>query len=517
MRRRFKNTYPMDPSKSLSVVTDKDSQALQVIDSDPKRSEVFADIASAINNYLKKNKGAADFNILKDIADRNSDSLESQIEATAPIPTYIGLCGTLVGIILGVFNLGFNGGITDLMTYAGEVENSSELGAKGIETLLAGVGVAMLTTLFGVIFSVAGSLRYKRAHEVGEYRKNLFLNWLQGELLPKMDDGIVTTLDILQKNLNAFNESFAENSKKLEEVFDGINTSYKGQAKLVEQVQSLKVSEMATANIKVLRELQQCTGEIVVLKEFLHQSNRYLMSVENLNSNLKDQYERTQLIEEMGAFFKDEIEQVGQRKAAISRAVADIDRQMSDAFKDLADHTAKQFAQLTRLTAEAQVDYADAIEKQGKALDQRLARTPTIAEELRNLTAVKDNIGKLVERTEYQNVCTNKLITANETIAEVCSKLVERSEAQSRQTDQLIGANSKIAAVCSEQKSILEKLGKSLAKADWSGGASDYSHVLQDPHQRHRIKIPLFYGIVGSLTCLVIVGTCAFFVVKALL
>ena len=255
------------------------------------------------------------------------------------------MCGTLIGIVFGVAVLGYGGGIDSLLSSSTETAHAElaigiqeqvaeDAGASGIKDLLRGVAVAMLTTFIGVVLTIWGSTTSKNAARDNEYRKNQFLSWMQGELLPQMNNSRVKTLDILQRNLTRFNEGFAENSRNLNDVFSRINSTYEGQAEVLRMVQELRVDDIATANVRVLKELQKCTDKINLLQEFLNQSNQYLSSVETLNGQLSSHYDRTMLIENMGKFFMDEVQQIELRKAAINRSVGEIDLVMQKALED---------------------------------------------------------------------------------------------------------------------------------------------------------------------------------------
>ena len=318
-RNKLKKIFPESPETDLSTELDDDGLSVQITFlNDNKKSKVFQGIVGAINNYLKKNQGAADYSTLKDITDRQSDAVEEQIEATSPVPIYIGLCGTVLGIVLGVTVLAFGGGLDSLLSVSDGNSNISEIsttpiisesnedsGANGIKMLLQGVGIAMLTTFFGVFFTIIGSWTHKNATGENEDRKNRFLNWMQGELLPQMKHNMASTLIILQKNLTKFNKDFASNSQELNKIFNNINTSYRENTKLLEAVQKLDVDGMAEANSRVLKELKACTSEINDLHTFLEQSNRYLSSIEALNGNLSEHLDRTKLIENMARFLQD--------------------------------------------------------------------------------------------------------------------------------------------------------------------------------------------------------------------
>ena len=56
-----------------------------------------------MNNYLDNNKSAvSDFHLMKDIVDRNCDAKEEEIQTQIPVPLYLGLIGTMSGILIGV-------------------------------------------------------------------------------------------------------------------------------------------------------------------------------------------------------------------------------------------------------------------------------------------------------------------------------------------------------------------------------------------------------------------------------
>lgn len=176
VRKIFKNIFPKRLDAVLSTYHDEETNAVQIrVDEGFKSSPIFLEIVSSINNYLRKNKGAAEFAILKDITDRNCDAVEEQIEATSPFPIYVGLCGTLVGIVFGVAVLGYGGGIDSLLTsstpsqtemvvgFQEEIVAGEDAGATGIKDLLRGVAVAMLTTFIGVVLTIWGSTSSKNA------------------------------------------------------------------------------------------------------------------------------------------------------------------------------------------------------------------------------------------------------------------------------------------------------------------------------------------------------------------
>jgi hypothetical protein len=69
-------------------------------------SLTFVKIVTDTNEYLLNNRGAAaDFDILKDISERHAEAGDEQIQAQLSTPLYLGLLGTFLGAILGLFSI----------------------------------------------------------------------------------------------------------------------------------------------------------------------------------------------------------------------------------------------------------------------------------------------------------------------------------------------------------------------------------------------------------------------------
>jgi translation initiation factor 2B subunit (eIF-2B alpha/beta/delta family) len=91
---------------SQSLNTNNQRPTYDAIVDPPNASLTFVKIVADTNEYLLNNRGAAaDFNILKDISERHADSGDEQIQAQLSTPLYLGLLGTFLGAILGLFSI----------------------------------------------------------------------------------------------------------------------------------------------------------------------------------------------------------------------------------------------------------------------------------------------------------------------------------------------------------------------------------------------------------------------------
>lgn len=519
-RIQLRKVFPKQSDQAMSLVDREDDGKQILVRKNVHSSKVFDEIINTINRYLSHNKGSADYAILKDITDRNCDAVEAQIEATASIPIYIGLCGTLIGIVLGVAVLGFRGGIDALFDTTPVVmvesisEANSELrtegskiktkdgnvyefsrgqwslyknpGEEGIKNLLQGVGIAMLTTLFGVLFTIVGAWSSKRSSRVNEEKKNGFLSWLQAELLPQMSNDLGQVIFQMQRNLTKFNNTFASNTSQLDSVLKGINTTYEDQTRLLKAVEKLKIDEIATANIRVLQELKECTDEIEELGQLVSNTTEYITKVDNLNSLLSSHLDRTRLIENMGQFFREEVTQIEQRKHAIANSTADIDANMQRAFGQLREHTDREYQQLGEALANKHADFLRAIEAQQEALNRKLEETSQLVQELKNLTAVKESMEQLALAEQSQNAKIETLVNA--------------SAEQNEKIKALVECVNKIAATATSQNTRLDQLQAAVVKS------SEKTVEVNVKSPVVKTKVPLWKAVVEVIICLAVMG-----------
>src|SRR5690606_27085434 len=176
---------------------------ISLIEHKGKLSNSFKDILNAINNYLLRNKGAiSDFNLIKDIVDRNIDNEEDTISSNLPIPLYLGLIGTMLGIIIGLISMPI------LSDSVGQETDST---MAGVDALLAGVKIAMIASVVGLIFTTINSFMFYSVRQKTEKRKNNFYTFIQTQLLPILSRNTASSLQTLQANLLKFNEGFTAN------------------------------------------------------------------------------------------------------------------------------------------------------------------------------------------------------------------------------------------------------------------------------------------------------------------
>lgn len=402
----FKDIFP--ESKHLDVDINEYSQQVKGIKTEYTNT-VFKTIIASLNEYLENNQGAVvDFNLMKDIIERNSDAVEEEIDSQISLPINIGLMGTMAGIIFGVISLVSSDVLNELV-------RGSASDINGIITLLEGVGIAMVTSIIGIVISTYLTISFKLAKKEVEEEKNTFLTWIQSKLLPKLSSDFASVINEMTLRLGVFNESFSSNVSEINTILEEVRDTTRGQVDLLKTVEQLKINRIATANIAVYEKLKDCTYEIGVLGEMLSASNDYVKSVTKLNDKLDRSDERIKTIEEIGKFFIQERSNfsivnkyLGQTQDALSKSI--------DIFRE---NTEKQFSELVVHTNEQRKRYENVIAEEAEALKKRMKELSDITEELKNLSAVKTAMGNLEKATKEQNAKIDALTKSIKELASI--------------------------------------------------------------------------------------------------
>lgn len=385
---------------------------------------VLSQIIKSINTYLVKNKGAvSDFMLVKDIVERNCDARQEEINVQIPMPLYLGLMGTVIGIIVGIGSIALGTGVNK--GFSAFINNPSE----SIGLLMGGVAIAMFASFFGILLTCIASWLVKSAASQLESDKNEFYTWIQTELLPVLG-GTENSLMRLQENLLKFNRSFSTNTTKLDKALQRVETSYENQIELMQTIQQLDVKRMATANISVLRELQACTPQLERFSQYMHSVNEYISHVNTLNDAINSQMNRTQLIEQMGTFFELEVKDIEQRKAAISQAVGTVDDRLQQTLHSLQENADKSMQEMSEALIRKQNIFNKALDEQQEIFKRKIQENGNVLDELKKLNDVALAIG----------IQGEKLDSELESLNALKAEIVQMGVSQSKKMDELIAA-----------------------------------------------------------------------------
>ncbi len=388
-------------------------------------NDTMINIISSINSYLEKNKNSvADFSIIKDIIDRNTDAVEEEIQSQIPIPIFFGLMGTMLGIIIGAGDLVFSEALEHLLTpfapdpgvefgsqaYYEAYNKYNTVSTNGINSLFGGVAIATFSSIFGIILNVISTYVGKDIKYSVESKKHAFLSWLQAELLPKISSDFSSALIKLGNDLTEFNNSFSTNAILLKKTISEIGYASSSQAKLLQTIEQLDVSQIATANIRVYEELKNCTHDMA-----------------NLAQDLKS---IQQSIRNIGNFMQDGINEYEKRNTYIQDASGKVDIAINEGHKKLNQATTTIFEKYDALlntlyintektTKELENKHEKEVERLHNAIVEKFSDVKRIEEELKNLVAVKTSMSNLEKATATQNQKIDSLTQAIRELAQI--------------------------------------------------------------------------------------------------
>src|SRR6218665_1260512 len=363
---------------------------VNIIKNKGKANRKFDSICLSINSYLIRNRGAAsDFNLIKDIVERNTNAVEEDINLSIGIPLYLGLMGTMIGIVIGLFNMPDLGIVLD--TKAKDVMLND-----GIALLIGGVKIAMIASFSGLLLTIINSgWVFKGSRKLSEERKNALYTFVQIELLPIINQGLASTLESLQRNLLKFNAELSTNLGGLTGIFDSSRKAIREQKELLDSIDKSKVAEMAMYNVKVMQQVNLSVSQFEKFNSYLtnvnllvensqhivHRTNELVARTDNFKviaDNLNSKLTQSQaLLEFLSAHFK----KLEEHKEFTSNAVADVGSAIDKAFEELRVHIRKSTESVKNFT----IDELELLQK-------ALSESKTNLSNLEHLSTLKTDV-----------------------------------------------------------------------------------------------------------------------------
>lgn len=420
-----------------------------------KNLGVFQKILNSINNYLYKNKGAvSDFMLIKDIVERNCDSKEEEIETQTPIPLYIGLMGTMIGIIVGIGRIALiNGG------FEAFIKNPQQ----AIGELMGGVAIAMIASLIGIILTTCSSWKSKTSKTKLEADKNEFYSWIQAELLPVLSGNMASTLQLLQQNLTSFNLSFSSNIGRMENALKEMSGSFEDQLKILELLKNLDIQRMATANVTILQQFEKSTANFQQFAIYMEQTSTYLQAVKQLNNKVGKYMEQTSALTNLSNYFQEENDYFQTRRSEVNQAVVKLDDILKKSFQALQDNAEQGINNLVHFFVEQQNKFnanlenmdeqhqqwlseqhkimAQRIDNQEEVFKEKTKNLDVVIDEIKDFAAIKVSMANMERLLKAQNIgladavssLNNKEVVAmlqehQNRLEQILSTLIEQSK-----------------------------------------------------------------------------------------
>lgn len=378
-------------------------------------NEIIGSIKMAVNTYLLNNYGAAvNFSIIKDLVEREVETRDEEISQSVPVPLYLGLAATMVGIIFGLLAMP-------------DINGNNFSG--GINSLIDGVKLAMAASLSGLLCTtLLSSVVYKRAKADVLRRMNTQLSYLQAKLLPELIRAEDTGVSGLKASLDHFSREAAGIVDRVQEAVAQTVRTLAWQNEIISRIEQMDMTRVSKANLEFFGRLE---SNLEALRNF----SQYLESLEAIAGHLSQFAERTRQIDalagKMGAnleesreltrFLTAHFDRMEKAGTAALRAVDLTESHFEESIGNLRSRTQRSIDTLYTLS-----DRTDATlrESFGKITDELKAVTARHLDEfmaayhkavpqfgqLRNLEALsslRDTIdsrsGELVRRFEASN------------------------------------------------------------------------------------------------------------------
>ena len=390
------------------VPTDKDNVAqIRLIGSKPK--PLFQDILDEINNYLVKNSGfITDINHLKEINKRIISKEESGIKALIPIPLYLGLLGTILGVVIGLFNIPSltvesNSGVVDAMQ---NMHDQSEQLGVSVGELVEGVKYAMLASFAGLLFTTigAGYVLRKLRLRIDE-GSNLLIAFIQSELFPTLSKDLIANFNDLNVNLSSFTKSFLSGVEKLQETVDKNYVSVKDQLTILEEVQQMDIVKVAQINNETFRKLKGSIASLDLFNKSVGNIAQVIGATNDIGARFELIANRTQNFEKIASnissdlrlntklieFLNSHFSELEQRRKDIQTTVKIVDDSLTSAMVTIEDNFKT-----------SQTRFADQAEQHMQFLSEvTLAEEDFLREEKRHLQEALDNNRNRLGKLDY--------------------------------------------------------------------------------------------------------------------
>ncbi len=270
---------------------------IDLINPKPTFSALLLSIVRSTNTYLVRNKNhAADFKIIRELADREVDAQENQVDTTINLPLYLGLLGTIAGIVLGLWELAPLGDFISGGTTSDDLLNNIE---NEIPALLGSVSFAMIASFFGLGLTIySNGVSYKNALKKCNTKKNEYFTFIQTELLPILTKDMNSSLNTLQSNLNNFNEKFNTNIEKFSSATEKIQENLKVQRDFLNKLNKIGYNKLIESNLDLFNKINKSSKQFSLFIEYQERLNEAIKSADAATERLYGLIHRFKQFEE---------------------------------------------------------------------------------------------------------------------------------------------------------------------------------------------------------------------------
>lgn len=375
---------------------------IPILETKADASKELKGLCESINVYQVNNAGSsADFQVLQNMVDREVQTERKKFNNLLNLPLYLGLIGTMVGIIYGLREINLDGSGLE----------------GGIENLMEGVSLAMLASVMGLVLTVLNNLfisPWANGHLDKEY--NGFFTKLEINILPSMSVNVQDSVKSLINNLLAFNQEFNESLSKLELSTSNImnsvtplETTVRDTAemlKLLEGLNSNQLTDLGKNNIRILNELNRNVQHFKRFSDYLDQINSLNKTTNELISSFRDMLNRTDNFNEIHQEFSNNLAQNGrlqehianhfddfiEREDTLQTAAGRIDQNLTEALEQLEANIEKKYSEFVKFLQKQHINFDTVYQDLGTPLPEHLQVLENLHQ---SIVDIQDNMGKI--------------------------------------------------------------------------------------------------------------------------
>lgn len=260
-------------------------------DEDGKQySDDYIEIVQDINTYLLRNHGViADFNVIHGLIQRKLEHLQEKAQSLIYAPLYLGLFGTMAGVVFGLFAM------------------NTKASENIMQTFVPSVAIAMSVSAVGLIMTTVMSyLKLRKSIHKQDQNKNALITLLQIELLPVVNQGMTDTFLQLQRSLLQFNRQFEQNTKtffnasessikafkesteRMANLIDRNYTVIEKQSELIKTIDNARIHNITDANLKIMAKLTVALEKFDQFAQYIDSTNSILQKTTSIVNALEE-------------------------------------------------------------------------------------------------------------------------------------------------------------------------------------------------------------------------------------
>ncbi len=353
------------------------------------------EVISETNRYLQANDGAtADFNLLSDICESKILAVEKKAELNLPLPLFLGLMGTFLGVIIGIGFIFFKGQSFDF---------------EVIQKFLGGILIAMTGSFCGLLLTTFNThWNFKKAKDLTEIRKFNYLNFVRATLLPHLNESMSDSFMQLRNTLYHFNHDFKQNVTEFHDTIQQVTAHANTQREFINEINKVGLQQITESNIRILSEFTRASNEVSKVSNFLSevsQSYNNLSQVLEYTKGIFSRFNRLdEMINSLSASYSDNIKflestvrVLDQNYSALNNVSSIVKQNVqasTESIKDFVDEEKNKIDLLVQSLREKLISAFD--ENAKNMITQELGKIEEMKDSIRSLTSTSIELNKKV-------------------------------------------------------------------------------------------------------------------------